>query len=161
MFIKKTLFEHSSKHPGEMRNSKVCLWLSIIMVGIGVMTASGAGNTNPTFHSFLTKDPKSPTSATDFSLNDRVSLQTIWTGLTGTHEEKVLWIKPNGTTYEKIQFVFTVPPGTLSYRTSACCLEFRKKRFLISPRELSYFGTWRAQLFLDNKLLSEYSFFVS
>jgi hypothetical protein len=144
-----------------MRNKKICLWISSILVWIWVLTASGAGNTIPTFHAFLTKDQVSPSPATQFSFNDRIALLIDWNGLTGTHEAKVLWIRPGGEAHEKNQFNFTVPSQTLSYRTSACCLDFRKKRFFLSAKQMSYIGTWKVQLFLDKIFLSEYSFTIS
>ncbi len=144
-----------------MRKYKFCLRLSLLIMGIWVLTASGEGNTNPVFNSFLTKDQNTLTPSTQFTFSDRISLQTVWTGLTGTHEETVLWIQPGGQPHEKIQFKFIVPSGNSDYRTSACCLNFRKKRFFLSAKQIKYIGTWRAQLFLDGKLLSEYPFIVS
>jgi hypothetical protein len=144
-----------------VRSRKIYFWSGILLVVILVGNATGTVNTSLKQYSFLTKDQSSPTPATRFSFTDQISLQTVWTGLTGTHEEMTLWISPDGKAHEKIQFIFTVPPGNLSYRTSACCLNFRKKRFFISAKQINYIGTWRVQLFLDKILLSEYSFFIS
>jgi hypothetical protein len=143
-----------------MRHRRIHFWSGMLLLGILAFSASGAVNTNPKYYSFLTKDQNSLTPATQFSFMDRISLQTVWTGLTGTHEGTALWIRPDGKAHGKNPFTFTVPPGTLSYRTSACCLTFHKKRFFISAKQINHIGTWKVQLFLDNQLLSEYSFVV-
>ncbi|MGA3083990.1 MAG: hypothetical protein ABSE95_04285 [Thermodesulfobacteriota bacterium] len=132
-----------------------------MLMGIFLLTASGVRSQGPTFHSILTKDKALLTPDTYFSLSDRISLNTIWDGLTGTHEETVLWIEPEEKVHETTRFLFTVPSGNISCRTSACCLNFNKKRFFLSARQIKYIGHWRVQLFLDGKFLSEYSFYVS
>jgi hypothetical protein len=144
-----------------MRYLKICLWLGFILMGIWALTTASAGNSSPTFHSFLTKDQSSPSPATRFSFTDRIAFQTLWTGLSGTHEQTVLWISPGGNPHQKNQLIFTVPSGTQSYSTSTCCLDFKKKRFFLSSKQMKYIGIWRVQLFLDGKLLSEYSFYIS
>jgi hypothetical protein len=144
-----------------MRHRKIHFWPGILLVGILVFSASGAINTNLKYYSFLSKDQISSTPDSRFSFSDRISLQTVWTGLTGTHKETVLWIRPDGKAHEQTRLTFTVPSGNLSYRTSACCLKLRKRRFFLSPKLINYTGTWRARLFLDEGFLSEYSFFIS
>ncbi len=161
MLIKRILTRYSFKSHTKKRTKKYCLWQGIMLVGIFLLTTSGVGSQGPTFHSILTKDQISLAPDTRFSINDRISFQTVWTGLTGTHEEKVRWIRPNGITHEQTRLTFTIPSGNPSYSTSACCLEFPTKQMVfISAHRLSYLGTWRAQLFLDGRLLSEYSFSI-
>jgi hypothetical protein len=74
---------------------------------------------------------------------------------------EVLWIDPDKNVYQTTRFTFTVPSGNNSFQTSACCLNFFKNRFLLNNTVLKYIGTWRVQLFLDGKFLSEYSFDIS
>jgi len=153
-------FGESQNH-SKKRIKKKGLHLGILLVGIFLLAASGEGSAKPTFYSFLTKDQTLLTPDTRFSRNDRVSLQTIWHGLTGTHDVAVLWIDPDKKVYQRTRFTFTVPFGNPSLQTSACCLDFFKNRFLLNNSVLKYIGPWRVQLFLDGKFLSEYSFDIS
>jgi len=134
----------------------------LVLVGIVLLTTSGVGSSRLTFHSFLAKNQTNPTPETRFTYNDRISLQTIWNGLTGIHEEKVLWIAPDKKgVYLTNRFTFTVPSGNISYQTSACCLNFNKRKFFLPDTQLIYIGTWSAKLYLDGEFLSEFFFYVS
>lgn len=145
------------------RDNKNRLGQGILMlVGLFLLTTSGAGSPRPTFHSFLAKNQTNPTPETRFAYNDQISLQTIWKGLTGTHEEMVLWIAPDKKgVYHTNRFTFTIPSGNISYQTTACCLSFNKRKFFLPDTQLIYIGTWTAKLFLDGNFLSEFSFYVS
>jgi hypothetical protein len=113
-----------------------------------------------TFHSILTKDLNRPNPATSFSKNDRIYLLTVWTGLQGPHEIKVLWIRPDKTIQETVRLKENISSKPPSY-TSWAYLSFTKGLLNISPVEGKFIGAWKAQLFLDGKLLKEYDFSVS
>ena len=112
-----------------------------------------------TFHSILTKDLNRPIPATSFSKNDRIYLLTVWTGLQGPHEIKVLWIRPDKTVQETVRLKENIS-SKLSTYTSWAYLSFTKGLLNISPSEGKFIGLWKAQLFLDGKLLKEYDFSV-
>jgi hypothetical protein len=122
-------------------------------------TPAQAQTQAPTFHSILTKDLNRPNPATSFSKNDRIYLLTDWTGLQGSHEIKVLWIRPDKTVQETVNLKENVSSRTSKYTTWAY-LSFKKGLLNISPLEGKFTGPWKAQLFLDGKLLKEYDFLV-
>ena len=114
----------------------------------------------PTFHSFLTKDLTRLIPATTFSKNDRIYLYTIWTGLQGLHEIKVLWIRPDKKVQETVRIKEKAPANTPNYATWAW-LSFKKGLLNLSSSEGKFTGAWKARLFLDGKLLKEYAFSIS
>lgn len=135
--------------------------------GLAVLTAlhlllSPAYGESPrsSFTTILSKDLTRLAAATSFSRTDRIYLHTVWTGLTGSHEVKVLWIRPDKKIQETTRFAFSVPPGNTSYRTWAW-LSFKKGMLNVSGGEVKFIGAWKAHLFLDGKFLAEYSFFIS
>jgi hypothetical protein len=138
-----------------------CLGMGILLAGLFFIGAAWGGSQTPTFHSFLTKDLIVPNPATQFTFSDRISLLTVWNGLTGTHNVAVLWINPQKNVYSTTEFTFKVPPGNISSRSMACCLSFRKRWFFLSNKRIKLLGSWKARLFLDGIFLAEYSFYMS
>jgi hypothetical protein len=126
----------------------------------GLAVSLPAGAEKPNFHSVLTRDLNRLIPETRFSRSDRIYLNTTWTGLKGKHEVKVLWIRPDRKVQETTRFSFTVPPGNTSYQTWAW-LAFKKGVLNLSPGEAKFIGPWKAQLYLDDRLLIEYPFTVS
>jgi hypothetical protein len=114
---------------------------------------------DPTFHSILTKDLNRPIPGNSFSKNDKIYLVTVWTGLQGQHEIKVLWIRPDKTVQETVRLKEIVPSNPPTY-TSWAYLSFTKGLLNISPLEGKFIGAWKAQLFLDGKFLKGYDFTV-
>jgi len=112
-----------------------------------------------TFHSFLTKDLNRPIPVTSFSKNDRIYLLTDWTGLQGSHEIKVLWIRPDKTVQETVRIKENISSRS-SRHTTWAYLSFKKGLLNISPLEGKFIGPWKAQLFLDGKFLKEYDFSI-
>lgn len=112
------------------------------------------------FYSVLTKDLKNIAPATSFSRNDRIYLYTTWRGLKGLHEIKVLWVRPDGGVQETVRIKEKVSPRNPTFTTWAY-ISFKKGLLNISPFEAKFIGRWKAQLFLDGKLLAEYPFSVS
>ena len=112
-----------------------------------------------TFHSTLTKDLNHPIPADTFSKSDRVYLVTSWTGLHGPHEIKVLWVRPDKTVQETVRLKENISSKIPTY-SSWAYLAFTKGLLNISPVEGKFIGAWKAQLFLDGKLLKEYDFSV-
>jgi hypothetical protein len=112
-----------------------------------------------TFHSVLTKDMNRPIPVDIFSKNDRIYLVTTWTGLQGPHEIKVLWIRPDKTVQETVRLKENISSKIPSYNSWAY-LSFTKGLLNISHLEGKFIGSWKAQLFLDEKLLKEYDFSV-
>jgi hypothetical protein len=112
-----------------------------------------------TFHSILTKDLNHQIPVTTFSKNDRIYLLTVWTGLQGPHEIKVLWIRPDTTVQETVRLKENVSSKTPTF-TSWAYLSFSKGLLNLSPLEGKFIGTWKAQLFLDGNLLKELAFTV-
>jgi hypothetical protein len=113
----------------------------------------------PDHHSILTKNLKQPIPAQTFSRSDRIYLLTVWTGLQGNHEIKVLWVRPDGTVQETVRLNEKIPTISKTYTTWAY-LSFTKGLLNISPTEGKFIGAWKAQLFLDGKLLKEFDFTV-
>jgi hypothetical protein len=113
----------------------------------------------PSYHSILTKDLNHPIPITSFSKSDRIYLLTNWTGLQGPHEIKVLWIRPDKTVQETVRFKDNISSKSLNY-SSWAYLAFKKGLLNISPLEGKFIGSWKAQLFLDGKLLEDYDFSV-
>jgi hypothetical protein len=112
------------------------------------------------FTSVLTKDLKRIIPSTSFSRKDRIYLYTTWTGLAGPHEIKVLWVRPDGKVQETVRIKENVPPHNPTFITWAY-ISFKKGLLNITPFEAKFVGQWKAQLFLDGKLLKEYPFSVS
>jgi hypothetical protein len=112
-----------------------------------------------TFHSILTKDLNRPIPSSTFSKNDRIYLVTSWTGLHGPHEIKVLWVRPDKTVQETVRLKENISSKIQTY-SSWAYLSFTKGLLNISPVEGKFIGVWKAQLFLDGKLLKEYDFSV-
>lgn len=113
----------------------------------------------PTFQSLLTRDLSNLTPNTRFSLNDKIHLYTIWTGLKGAHRLMVKWIRPDGKVQETTRFNFSVPEKVDNYRTWAW-LSFKKSLLNISAADSKFVGPWKARLFMDDKLVAEYPFQV-
>ncbi|MBI4765554.1 MAG: hypothetical protein HY787_13280 [Deltaproteobacteria bacterium] len=112
------------------------------------------------FHSTLTKDLNRPLPAASFSKSDRIYLVTVWTGLQGLHEIKVLWVRPDKTVQETVRLKENIPSRSPTYTTWAY-LSFTKGLLNISPWEGKFVGAWKARLYLDGNLLKEYDFTVS
>ncbi|MEW6186765.1 MAG: hypothetical protein AB1585_13605 [Thermodesulfobacteriota bacterium] len=112
------------------------------------------------FHSTLTRDLNRPLPATTFTRNDRIYLLTTWTGLRGAHEIKVLWVRPDGAVQETVLLNQNVSQDNPNVTTWAY-LTFKKGLLNITPFEGKFIGNWKAQLFLDGKLLKEYPFSIS
>ena len=133
-------------------------WISrgFLFVGICWLFIVSAQAQSLTFHSFFTKDLNQLIPATSFSKSDRIYLYTIWTGLTGDHDLKVLWIRPDKKVQETTRFKVKVPPKTANYTTWAW-LSFKKGLLDNLSTEGKFIGLWRVKLFLDEKFLSEYT----
>jgi hypothetical protein len=114
----------------------------------------------PTFQSLLTKDLTHLTPAVRFSLNDRIYLVTVWTGLKNDRRLMVHWVRPDQKIQETTRFNFSVGEGALTYRTWAW-LSFKKKLWNLSSSEGKFIGPWKARLYLDDRFLMEYSFEIS
>jgi hypothetical protein len=134
--------------------------VGFLLVGIFCLTAALAQTKDPTFHSILTKDLNRLIPIASFSRNDRIYLYTVWTGLQGAHEIKVLWIRPDKKVQETVRINEKISSKTPNYTTWAY-LAFTKGLLNISPFERNFIGPWKARLFLDGKLLMEYDFSVS
>jgi hypothetical protein len=119
----------------------------------------GPAGTAPTFQSLLTRDLSNLAPAAKFSLNDKIHLYTVWTGLRGSHALMVKWVRPDGKAQETTRFKFSVPPGDVNYRTWAW-LSFKKSLLNVSTADSKFVGPWKARLFLDEKLVAEYPFQV-
>jgi hypothetical protein len=141
------------------RENRYFLWFCFFL-GVFIPVVCGDAGQKSTFYSFLSKNQSLPAPETRFSYNDRISLHTTWTGLEGAHEKTIVWIAPENDTYQTNRVKFTVPTGKNTFQTMGCCLSFKKKKIFLSTRQITYFGLWRVQLFLDGKFLSEYSFQV-
>jgi hypothetical protein len=113
----------------------------------------------PAHHSILTKDLNRPVPAASFSKNDRIYLVTVWTGLQGSHEIKVLWVRPDKTVQETVRLKKNIPAQHPTF-TSWAYLSFTKGLLNLSPLEGKFIGVWKAQLFLDGNLLKEFDFTV-
>ena len=114
----------------------------------------------PTFQSLLTKDLTNLAPSTRFSLNDRIYLVTVWTGLKNAHHFMVHWVRPDKKIQETTRFNFSVPEGTVNYRTWGW-LSFKKRLWNLSSSESKFMGTWKARLYLDDQFLAEYPFEIS
>ena len=134
--------------------------MGFLLVGVFCLTAVLAQTKAPTFHSILTKDLNRLIPIASFSRNDRIYLYTVWTGLQGDHEIKVLWIRPDNKVQETVRIKENISSKIPNY-TSWAYLAFTKGLLNISPFERNFIGPWKAQLFLDGKLLKEYDFSVS
>ncbi|MFH0786882.1 MAG: hypothetical protein V2B13_04610 [Pseudomonadota bacterium] len=133
--------------------------LGCLLIGVGWLTTLFAQPQTPPFHSFLTKDLTRLVPATSFSKNDQIYLHTVWTDLTGNHEIKVLWVRPDKTVQETSRIKVMIPPKTSSYTTWAW-LSFKKGLLDFLPMDAKFIGSWKARLFLDGNLLKEYPFSV-
>jgi hypothetical protein len=107
----------------------------------------------------MTKDLDRLVPVTTFSKSDKIYLHTVWTNLTGEHEIKVFWIRPDKKIQETTRMKVNIPPNSPSYTTWSW-LSFKKGLLDILPTEGKFIGLWKAQLFLDGKLLKEYPFSV-
>jgi hypothetical protein len=105
----------------------------------------------------LTKDLTSLAPSTRFSLNDRIYLVTVWNGLKNAHQFMVHWVRPDQKIQETTRFKFSVPEGTVNYRTWGW-LSFKKRLWNLSSSETKFIGTWKARLYLDDQFLAEYPF---
>jgi len=144
-----------------MRQIKTVVFgLILTLAWSGLAIGQPAGTEKPIFHSVLTRDLNRLIPETRFSRSDRIYLNTTWTGLKGKHEVKVLWIRPDQKVQETTRFPFSVPNGNSSYQTWAW-LAFKKGVLNISPGDAKFIGSWKAQLYLDGRLLTEYLFSVS
>jgi len=140
--------------------NKPWIGLGFLLIGVFCQTAALAQTKGPTFHSILTKDLSRLIPIASFSRNDRIYLYTVWTGLQGAHEIKILWIRPDKKVQETVRIKEKISSKTPNY-TSWAYLSFTKGLLNISPFERNFIGPWKAQLFLDEKLLKEYDFSVS
>jgi hypothetical protein len=138
------------------------LWIGtgFLFIGIWYLSHISVLAQGPTFNTILTKDLTRLVPVTSFSRNDKIYLYTVWTGLAGDHEIKVLWIRPDKKVQETTRFKIKVPPHSMNY-TSWAWLSFKKGLLDILPTEGKFIGPWKARLFLDEKFLAEYSFVVS
>jgi hypothetical protein len=130
------------------------LCAAILFLAPGVAWLQGM-----TYHSFMVKDLNQLTPTTSFSKSDKIYLYTVWTGLTGDHKLKVLWVRPDKKIQETTQFEVKVPLKTLNYTTWAW-LEFKKRPLDFMSSDAIFIGPWKARLFLDGKFLKEYDFSV-
>lgn len=130
-----------------------------LIIGIWILTLALGQAQGPTFHTILAKDLTRLAPATSFSKNDKIYLYTVWSGLSGDHEVKVLWIRPDKAVQETTRFKIKVSPNTPTY-TSWAWLSFKKGLLDILPTEGKFIGPWKARLFLDEKFLMEYAFTV-
>jgi hypothetical protein len=129
------------------------------MLAQTLFPAGGPAGPVPTFQSLLTRDLSNLTPDTRFSLNDKIHLYTVWTGLKGSHELMVKWVRPDGKVQETTRFKFSVPAGDVNYRTWAW-LSFKKSLLNITTADSKFIGAWKARLFMDEKLTAEYPFQV-
>ena len=146
-----------TKSPGIVKAGQVfILILALLLLPAPVPVQAGAA---PTFQSLLTRDLSNLTPATRFSLNDKIHLYTVWTGLQGSHALMVKWVRPDGKVQETTRFKFSVPAGDANYRTWAW-LSFKKGLLNIRSGDSKFIGPWKARLFMDDKLMAEYAFQV-
>lgn len=131
----------------------------VLFLALGFLATPLSAKTPPgfTFHSLLTRDLANLAPDTRFSLNDRIHLYTVWTGLKGSHQLVVKWVRPDGQVQETTRFTFSVPEKAPNYRTWAW-LEFKKS--LMNIPESKFLGKWKARMFLDSKQMAEYEFQV-
>ncbi len=137
------------------------LWIGtgFLLLGIWCLSHVSVLAQGLTFHTILTKDLTRLVPVTSFSRNDKIYLYTVWTGLAGNHEIKVLWIRPDKKVQETTRYKIKVPHNSQNY-TSWAWLSFKKGLLDILPTEGKFIGPWTARLFLDEKFLMEYAFTV-
>lgn len=133
--------------------------LVLLLAAAWLLSYSPVRADGPAFHSVLVKNLKQLTPLTTFSKNDQIYLYTVWTGLTGDHELKVLWIRPDKKVQETTRFKVKIPPKTQNYTTWAW-LSFKKGLLDFMATDAVFIGPWKARLFLDDKFLAEYPFSV-
>jgi hypothetical protein len=131
----------------------------VLLVVPALSPVPGGAGAAPTWQSLLTRDLSNLTPDTKFSLNDKIHLYTVWTGLQGSHALMVKWVRPDGKVQETTRFKFSVPAGDANYRTWAW-LSFKKSLLNISSGDSKFIGPWKARLFMDDKLMAEYPFQV-
>jgi hypothetical protein len=131
----------------------------VLLTIILSLSAQGAWPQGMTYHSFMVKDLNQLTPTTSFSKSDKIYLYTVWTGLTGNHELKVLWIRPDNKVQETTRFKVNIPLKTATYTTWAW-LSFKKGLLDLMSSDAQFIGPWKARLFLDDKFLKEYAFTV-
>ena len=140
------------------RNRPWIRW-AFLIIGIWCSTLALAQTPGPAFHSILTKDLTRLIPASSFSKSDKIYLYTVWKGLTGAHEVKVLWVRPDKGIQETTRFKIDVPLNAPNYNSWAW-LSFKKGLLDILPTEGKFIGPWKARLFLDGTFLKEYAFSV-
>lgn len=131
----------------------------ILFVYLGIGPLVFAQPPGPTFRAILTKDLNRLVPASSFSKNDKIYLHTVWTGLSGSHEVKVLFIRPDTKIQETTRIRITVPPNSPTYTTWAW-LSFKKGLLNLFSSDAKFIGLWKAQLFLNGKKLGEYTFSI-
>jgi hypothetical protein len=134
--------------------------LGLLLAGGWTLAPKPALADGPAFHSILVKNLNQLTPSVSFSKNDRIYLYTVWTGLTGDHEVKVLWIRPDKKIQETTRLKVKIPPKAQNYTTWAW-LSFKKGLLDFMSSDAYFIGSWKARLFLDEKFLDEYVFTVS
>jgi hypothetical protein len=143
----------------ERLTKRPCIVKGFLIFGIVYLTLVPALAQGPIFQTILTKDLTRLVPVTSFSKNDKIYLHTVWTNLTGDHEIKVLWIRPDKKIQETTLLKVKIPHNTSNYTTWAW-LSFKKGLLDILPSEGKFIGLWKAQLYLDGNLLKEYTFSV-
>ncbi|HMK65060.1 MAG TPA: hypothetical protein VK564_04645 [Thermodesulfobacteriota bacterium] len=112
-----------------------------------------------TYQSILVKDLNRLTPTTSFSKSDKIYLYSTWSGLTGNHEMKVLWIRPDNRIQETTRLKVNIHPKAQTYTTWAW-LSFKKGLLDFMSSDAQFIGPWKARLFLDDTFLKEYTFTV-
>jgi hypothetical protein len=130
-----------------------------LIVVLLLLSASGVGSQGMTYQSIMVKDLDRLTPATSFSKSDKIYLYTTWIALTGRHEIKVLWIRPDNKIQETTRLKIDIPPKTQTYTTWAW-LSFKKGLLDFMSSDAQFIGPWKARLFLDDTFLKEYAFSV-
>jgi hypothetical protein len=151
-----------SSAPGFLKSfigNRTRVILGFLFVGMGWLISASVQAQSVTYHSFFTKDLNQLNPVTAFSKSDRIYLYTVWTGLTGDHDLKVLWIRPDKKVQETTRLKVKVPPNTSNYNTWAW-LSFKKGLLENLSTEGKFIGLWRVKLFLDEKFLMEYTMTV-
>lgn len=134
------------------------LW-GFLIITLLPFSASWVWSQGMTYQSIMVKDLNRLTPTTSFSKSDKIYLYTTWTGLTGNHEMKVLWIRPDNKVQETTRLKVNIPPKAPTYTTWAW-LSFKKGLLDIMSSDAQFIGPWKARLFLDDTFLKEYAFSV-
>jgi hypothetical protein len=131
----------------------------VLITALLLFSASRVWSQGMTYQTIMVKDLNRLTPTTSFSKSDKIYLYTTWIALTGHHEIKVLWIRPDNKIQETTRLKVEIPPKTQTYTTWAW-LSFKKGLLDFMSSDAQFIGPWKARLFLDDTFLKEYPFSV-